>query len=66
MAEAQLFPNQIDEGFASVAVGTSDRRSYEIARHATIMSHNGLVAQLGQASVGVFSPRAGPGMPAGQ
>ena len=45
MAEAELFPNQIDERLASVAVAPSYWRPDEVARHTTIMSHNTAVAQ---------------------
>src|ERR1035438_1549933 len=46
MTEAELFPNQIDERLASVAVRAPYRRSNKVTWHATIMSHNKIVAQL--------------------
>src|ERR1035438_2662320 len=45
MTEAELFPNQIDERLAFVAVRAPYRRSNKITWHATIMSHNKIVAQ---------------------
>src|ERR1017187_8719591 len=45
MTEAELFPNQIDERLASVAVRAPYRRSNKITWHATVMSHNKIVAQ---------------------
>src|ERR1022692_484165 len=45
VAKAELFPNQIDEGLTSVAVRAPYRRSNKITWHATIMSHNKIVAQ---------------------